>query len=124
MHAVVVKVKINGDVEAVGLRGDVEASSVNGSVRVSTTGLAEASTVNGSVEATLGRSDWSGSAQFTTVNGGITLTLPANLSAEVRAETVNGDFDTDFPLTVTGKFGPRRMRGIGEKLSAPIVAIV
>jgi len=102
---------VNGDVEAVGLRGDVEASSVNGSVRVSTTGLAEASTVNGSVEATLGRSDWSGSAQFTTVNGGITLTLPANLSAEVRAETVNGDFDTDFPLTVTGKFGPRRMRG-------------
>ena len=102
---------VNGDMEAEGLRGDVEASSVNGSVRVSTTGLAEASTVNGSVSATLGRADWVGEAQFTTVNGGITLTLPAGVNTEVRAETVNGDLDTDFPLTVTGRFGPRRFRG-------------
>ncbi len=102
---------VNGDMEAEGLRGDVEASSVNGSVRVSTTGLAEASTVNGSVSATLGRADWVGEAEFTTVNGGITLTLPAGVNTEVRAETVNGDLDTDFPLTVTGRFGPRRFRG-------------
>jgi len=102
---------VNGDMEAEGLRGDVEASSVNGSVRVSTTGLAEASTVNGSVSATLGRADWVGEAEFTTVNGGITLTLPAGANTEVSAETVNGDLDTDFPLTVTGRFGPRRFRG-------------
>jgi hypothetical protein len=102
---------VNGEMEAEGLRGDVEASSVNGSVRVSTTGLAEASTVNGSVSATLGRADWVGEAEFTTVNGGITLTLPASANTEVSAETVNGDLDTDFPLTVTGRFGPRRFRG-------------
>ena len=102
---------VNGDMEAEGLRGDVEASSVNGSVRVSTTGLAEARTVNGSVSATLGRADWVGEAEFTTVNGGITLTLPAGANTEVSAETVNGDLDTDFPLTVTGRFGPRRFRG-------------
>ena len=102
---------VNGDMEAEGLRGDVEVSSVNGSVRVSTTGLAEASTVNGSVSATLGRADWVGEAEFTTVNGGITLTLPAGANTEVSAETVNGDLDTDFPLTVTGRFGPRRFRG-------------
>jgi len=33
------------------------------------------------------------------------------LSADVRAETVNGEMDTDFPLTVMGKFGPRHLRG-------------
>jgi len=102
---------VNGEMDAEGLRGDVEASTVNGSVRVSTSGLAEASTVNGSVSATLGRADWVGEAEFTTVNGGITLTLPAGASTEVSAETVNGDLDTDFPLTVTGRFGPRRFRG-------------
>jgi len=67
--------------------------------------------VNGSVSATLGRADWVGEADFTTVNGGITLTLPAGVNTEVHAETVNGDLDTDFPLTVTGRFGPRRLRG-------------
>ncbi|HSD33328.1 MAG TPA: DUF4097 family beta strand repeat-containing protein, partial [Gemmatimonadales bacterium] len=66
---------------------------------------------NGSIRATMGRADWASQAEFTTVNGGITLTMPGNLSAEVSAETVNGDLETDFPLTVTGKFGPRRMRG-------------
>jgi len=24
---------------------------------------------------------------------------------------VNGDIESDYPLTVTGKFGPRRLRG-------------
>jgi DUF4097 and DUF4098 domain-containing protein YvlB len=78
---------------------------------VQATGHVEARTVNGSIRASMGRADWSSETEFTTVNGGITLTLPANLSAEVSAETVNGDLETDFPLTVTGKFGPRHMRG-------------
>jgi DUF4097 and DUF4098 domain-containing protein YvlB len=29
----------------------------------------------------------------------------------VRATTVNGEIETDFPLTITGKFGPRRLNG-------------
>ena len=45
-----------------------------------------------------------------TVNGGITLNLPATLSTEIRAETLNGDIDSDFPMTVSGRFGPRRVR--------------
>lgn len=102
---------VNGDMDANGLRGDVVLSTVNGGIQLSTSGYAEASTVNGSIEASMGRADWAGDADFHTVNGGITLTLPASLSTEVRAETVNGDIESDFPLTVTGRFGPRRVRG-------------
>ncbi len=102
---------VNGDVEAQDLGADAAVSTVNGSVDVSAAGHVEASTVNGSIRATVGRADWTGDAEFTTVNGGITLTLPDGVSAEVRAETVNGDLETDFPLTVSGRFGPRRMRG-------------
>jgi len=102
---------VNGDVEAEDLAGDVDLSTVNGSVRLSTAGRGEASTVNGSIDARVGKADWSGDADFKTVNGGITLTLPASLSAEVRAETVNGDIESEFPLTVQGRFGPRRVRG-------------
>jgi DUF4097 and DUF4098 domain-containing protein YvlB len=102
---------VNGEMSAEGLKADVTASTVNGSVRVTTTGLAEASTVNGSVYAEMGRANWSDVLEFSTVNGGITLILPGKLDTEVRATTVNGEIESDFPLTITGKFGPRRLRG-------------
>jgi DUF4097 and DUF4098 domain-containing protein YvlB len=102
---------VNGEMSAEGLKGDVRASSVNGSVRVSTTGLAEASTVNGSVYAEMGRANWTNDLEFSTVNGGITLVLPAKLDTDVRANTVNGDIETDWPLTITGRFSNRRLHG-------------
>jgi DUF4097 and DUF4098 domain-containing protein YvlB len=102
---------VNGQMSAEGLKGDVRASTVNGSVRVTTTGLAEASTVNGSVYAQMGRANWSNDLEFSTVNGGITLILPAKLDTDVRATTVNGEIELDYPLTVTGRIGPRRLRG-------------
>lgn len=102
---------VNGDVDADGMGADASVSTVNGSVNVSAAGHVEASTVNGSIRASMGRADWTGEASFTTVNGGIILTLPAGVSTEVRASTVNGDLETDFPLTIMGKWGPRRMRG-------------
>ncbi len=102
---------VNGEMRAEGLKGDVRASSVNGSVRVSTTGLAEASTVNGSVYAEMGRADWTNDLEFSTVNGGITLILPGKLDTEIRANTVNGDIETDWPLTISGRFSNRRIRG-------------
>ncbi|HET9387459.1 MAG TPA: DUF4097 family beta strand repeat-containing protein, partial [Gemmatimonadales bacterium] len=85
--------------------------TVNGSVRVTTTGLAEASTVNGSVYVEMGRADWADELEFTTVNGKITLIMPSQLSTEVHASTVNGEIESDYPVLVTGKFGPRRMNG-------------
>lgn len=100
---------VNGDVDATDLGSDVETYTVNGGIHVSTSGSAEAETVNGSIEAKLGRVG--DAMRFHTVNGGITLDLPANLSAEVRANTVNGDIITDFPLLVTGRLGPRRLHG-------------
>jgi hypothetical protein len=102
---------VNGDVDAQGLGADALVSTVNGSIDVSAAGHVEAHSVNGSIRAAMGRADWSSEAEFSTVNGGITLTLPEDLSADVSAETVNGDLETDFPLTVTGRFGPRHMRG-------------
>jgi hypothetical protein len=102
---------VNGEMSAEGLKADVKASTVNGSVRVSTTGLAEASTVNGSVYAQMGRANWDDELEFSTVNGGITLVMPAKLDTEVRANTVNGEIESDYPLTISGRFGPRRLRG-------------
>jgi DUF4097 and DUF4098 domain-containing protein YvlB len=45
------------------------------------------------------------------VNGSINLTLPANLSADVKAVTVNGDISSEFPMTVSGRISRRRLEG-------------
>jgi DUF4097 and DUF4098 domain-containing protein YvlB len=102
---------VNGGVRATGMTADVKAHTVNGSVRVSTTGLAEAETVNGSITVRMGRSNWTETLAFETVNGAITLELPDDLNADVSASTVNGSLSSDWPMTVRGRFGPRRMNG-------------
>jgi Putative adhesin len=116
---------VNGDVEARGLGADVEAKTVNGNINVSTGGLVSAKTVNGSITAALGRADWTGSLEFATVNGGIELSLPASLSTEIEVGTLNGEIQSDFPLTVTGRFSRRRLTGTigggGRELSLKTV---
>jgi hypothetical protein len=102
---------VNGDVDANALQGDVEGSTVNGSVRLTTTGRALGKTVNGSVTAAMGRADWPEGAKFTTVNGAVSLTLPASLNANLKAQTVNGDIASDFPIASTNAVNRRRIEG-------------
>jgi hypothetical protein len=106
---------VNGEVTARGLTAPAEGHSVNGSVTVETTSWAEATTVNGSIDVRLGRAAWNGDLEFSTVNGSITIDLPDSPDLEVDASTVNGSMNTDFPLTIRGRWGPRRMSGtIGQ----------
>jgi DUF4097 and DUF4098 domain-containing protein YvlB len=102
---------VNGGIDAAGLQSDVHASTVNGGINVSTSGLAKANTVNGSIKASMGRADWTGDLDFETVNGSITVEMPASVGARVKASTVNGGMETDFPLTIQGKFSNRKMEG-------------
>lgn len=102
---------VNGSVRAIDMTADVKATTVNGSVRVRTTGLAEATTVNGSVTVRMGRANWADDLAFSTVNGAILLEMPEELNAEVEASTVNGSLSSDWPMTVRGRWGPRRMNG-------------
>jgi DUF4097 and DUF4098 domain-containing protein YvlB len=102
---------VNGGVEVDGLENDVEAYTVNGGVNVETRGNARAETVNGSIVASAGRADWTGTCDFKTVNGSVTVSLPDDTSADVKASTVNGGIETDFPLEVKGRFQSRRLSG-------------
>jgi hypothetical protein len=103
---------INGGIDVSNLQADVRVRSVNGGIEVASSGTVEASTVNGSIKASTGSASWSGTLDFQTVNGSITLTLPAGASASVSAETVNGGFSSDFPLTVeAGSWGPKQVHG-------------
>lgn len=102
---------VNGSVDAAHMGRFVKATSVNGSVRASTQSWAELSTVNGSIDGHMGSADWKGTLKAESVNGSITLELPESTNAEVEFSSVNGRLDSDFPLTVSGKFGGHSVRG-------------
>ncbi len=104
---------VNGEVLATDLQSDVEVATVNGRVRIGTTGSATAKTVNGSIEVSIGTGTLSQKSplEFSTVNGSIDVTVPPGVSADVHASTVNGGLTTDFPLTVSGRWGPKSLTG-------------
>lgn len=106
---------VNGAVRAKGLQADAEAHSVNGDVTVVTSGIAEASTVNGDVRLELGRATWKGEVEATTVNGSVTVVMPEPKHLTITATSTNGEFESDFPITMTGKVTRNRVHGtIGQ----------
>jgi DUF4097 and DUF4098 domain-containing protein YvlB len=102
---------VNGDVETGALDGPLSLTTVNGSIAFSTTSYAEARCVNGGIRGEMNARDWDEDLEFAAVNGSITLTLSDGLNANVDAKTVNGDLSSDFPLTVSGRWSPRRLTG-------------
>lgn len=102
---------VNGRVEVEDLTGPVSAHTVNGSVQVATSERAEARTVNGSIDVEMGSASWSEPISLETVNGSVTVTLPADVNAEVRASSVNGRVSTEFPLEVPRTWHGGRARG-------------
>lgn len=92
---------INGNLSLEGLTNDVRASSING--QVTARGLlaeAKLSTVNGNLEATFNRLDAAKSITLASVNGNVTVTIPSDANASLRANNVHGGIENDFGLPV------------------------
>jgi hypothetical protein len=116
---------VNGGVRAEGVSGEIEASTVNGGVNVTTSGgPVSATTVNGSVRAEIGTATRE-VMRFRTVNGSVDISLPGQTAADLDISTVNGGINTEFPITVTGRWGPKhargRINGGGETISISTV---
>jgi DUF4097 and DUF4098 domain-containing protein YvlB len=104
---------INGGLEISGLTGDVKASLINGRLTArGLTGEAKLSTINGRLDATFDRLDASKPISLNSVNGGVSLTLPSDSNAELKADTVHGGINNDFGLPVRkGKYVGRNLAG-------------
>jgi DUF4097 and DUF4098 domain-containing protein YvlB len=92
---------VNGPIDIDGVEGRVKASSVNG--RVNARGLTNEvrlSTINGQLTATFTQLDETKPVQLGSVNGSVTLVIPSNANASIRAGTVNGGITSDFGLKV------------------------
>jgi hypothetical protein len=111
---------VSGEVTADGLTADVEASSVSGDVHVSTRGTVEAQSVSGDVEVSMGRLPRSGTLEFRSVSGSLEITLPSDAGAEIRAETLSGDIQSDFPLEVSGRNRGRYHVQVGNRARGTI----
>ena len=102
---------VNGEVSVDGATGEVEAGSVNGSVdATSSGGPVQASSVNGSVHARMGRLTGTDDLDFSTVNGSVIAEFGEDIDANIELSTVNGRFQTDWPVTITGRVDPRHLR--------------
>ena len=92
---------MNGSLDIDGVEGNVKASSING--RLTARGLAgeaRLSTVNGQLHATFTRLNETNAITLGSVNGNVTIVLPSNANASVRAGTVHGGISNDFGLKV------------------------
>ncbi|HUQ99874.1 MAG TPA: DUF4097 family beta strand repeat-containing protein [Gemmatimonadaceae bacterium] len=103
---------VNGGVTVRNTNGRVRANTVNGGVDVNTTaGPVNAETVNGNVEAKMSTLQGDDDMTFKTVNGTVSIYVPARFDANFRFDTVHGGIDSDFPMNITGRFGPRHASG-------------
>lgn len=102
---------VNGEVRVTDVAAEVDAESVNGSVVVSTLGgPVNARTVNGSVRASMGRFDLRSDLEFSSVNGSVVAEFSDDINADIDLSAVNGRFLTDYPVTISGRINPRRLR--------------
>jgi hypothetical protein len=103
---------VNGGVDVNNVGGEVRANTVNGAINVTTrSGPVNASTVNGDIDVTMAALTRDGEMKFNTVNGSVRVEMPPSIDANVEMETMHGSISSDYPVQLSGRFGPRHARG-------------
>ena len=94
---------VNEDVQVVNSTGEIEAETVNGEITLEAVDAAavDASTVNGDITYA-GPVRTGGRYSLSTHNGDILLTVAEGTSANVAVSTFNGEFESEFPVPLSG----------------------
>ncbi len=101
---------VNGKIGASKRTGDLVLSTVNGTVKVEgQDGPLKVNTVNGSVEVSFASA--MRQASLETVNGSVTVTCAKDSSIRCALQTTNGRIQSEFPVTIEGKWGPKEAHG-------------
>jgi hypothetical protein len=89
----------NGEIHVEHVDGEVDAEALNGAINlIDVSGSVVAHALNGAIHVTMDHVDPSKPMSFSTLNGEIDVTLPANVRANVRMKTDNGDIYSDFDV--------------------------
>jgi hypothetical protein len=112
---------VNGRLHISGVRNARELRSVNGNVDIlDSSGQIKAHTTNGNIHVELRRFDDSHSLSVETVNGSVLVGLPADSGGALDILTMNGDFRSEFPVTLEGSFSPRGFHGTLGRGGSPV----
>jgi hypothetical protein len=94
---------VNEGVEVARSTGDITAGTVNGEISLDQVDAStvDANTVNGDIIYN-GPIRNGGRYAFSTHNGDVTLTVAEGTNASVAVSTFNGDFESEFPVPISG----------------------
>lgn len=101
---------VDGDVHVTDLTGKATITTVDGDVIVSGRAPESITTVDGEIDVTVTEMPKAG-MHYRTVDGRITVRVPSGDGLDVSGSSVDGTFSSDFPLTTSGKWGPRQFSG-------------
>lgn len=96
-------VSVNEDVTLIDVGGDLYVETTNGDItlRDARSTSVRATTVNGDIEYA-GTIRDNGRYVFATHNGDMSVTVPRETNAMVTVSTYHGEFESDFPVRLTG----------------------
>jgi len=99
---------INGGAIVVeNISGEVDAQNMNGAVTITNvSGSVVANSMNGKVNVSLNKVTPNKPMSFSTMNGPIDVTLPADMKANLKMKTDNGDIWTDFDVKLDASHAP------------------
>lgn len=101
-----------GNIVVDGVSGDVDVNNTNGAVTLThISGSAVAHALNGKVLVVLDRVTPGKPMSFSSLNGDIDVTLPADIKANVKMKTDNGEIFSDFDVRLTGSGHPPVVEG-------------
>jgi hypothetical protein len=98
---------VSGAIRVEGMQGEIEADSTNGPVTLANvSGSAVAHALNGRVEANFLQVNPQKPMSFSSLNGTIDVTFPADLKANVKMRSDNGEILSDFDIVTRPGPGP------------------
>jgi DUF4097 and DUF4098 domain-containing protein YvlB len=96
--------QLNGSLEAETVSGDIEMTGVSGAKFIKAKILSGSITYQGSLEV-------ASKYELKSHSGDIEMFLPSNSAFDIEAKTFSGDIETDFEISVTGKFSKNKITG-------------
>jgi DUF4097 and DUF4098 domain-containing protein YvlB len=106
---------VDGSIDARGIDTPSTLRTVDGDILYEGVAPEMLNSVDGKITATITNTDWRHTVALRSVDGDIDVTLPRGINTRVSGHTVDGKIDSDFPVTVSGKWGPQSFRGeIGD----------
>jgi hypothetical protein len=89
----------NGSISVEGISGEIDVNNLNGSISITNvSGAVIAHSLNGKLIVSMNQVTPNKAMSFSTLNGDVDVTLPADVKANLKMKSENGDIFSDFEI--------------------------